>query len=366
METIPRTTPVGIGRPGRLLDVRTIFHEPAVAEHARGREILDRFPEARRIAVPSHWNIPALHGNPAAEADWATIKRTTLVLGVKKDVACRPFYRSTDFVAPSHANGCTAACAYCYVARRKGSANPITTFVNIGQILDSIQRHALRQGMKLTPTQADPALWVYEIGTNNDCAVDALVSDNVRDLVDLFRRLPNAKATFATKFVNRDLLGYDPQGRTRLRFSLLPPDVSRILDVRTAAIADRVVAVDDFVAAGYEVNLNFGPVVYADGWLEGYAELFALIDDALSPRAKAQLQAEVIFLTHSERAHELNLRWHPAAEKLLWRPELQEGKTSQAGGENLRYRRDVKRGLVSEFLALLADRLPYCRVRYAF
>ncbi len=350
----------------RLLDVRTIFHEPAVPEHARGREILARFPDAERIVVPSHWNIPALHGDPAAAAEWATVKRTTLVLGVKNDLSIRPFHRNADFVAPSHANGCAAACAYCYVARRKGFANPITTFVNAEAILGAISRHALKQGMKLAPTDADPTLWVYEIGTNGDCAVDALLSDTVRDLVDLFRRLPNAKATFATKFVNRDLLGYDPQGRTRLRFSLMPPRVSKVLDVRTSPVEARIRAVDDFVAAGYEVNLNFAPVVAYDGWSQDYADLFALVDDTLSSQAKDQLQAEVVFLTHAEEAHELNLRWHPKAEELLWRPDLQEPKRSEAGGRALRYRLDVKRRLVADFRALLAERLPYCRVRYAF
>jgi DNA repair photolyase len=51
------------------------------------------------------------------------VKRTMLVLGVKKGVKCTPFYRSCDFIAPSQANGCAIACVYCYVARRKGFAN---------------------------------------------------------------------------------------------------------------------------------------------------------------------------------------------------------------------------------------------------
>jgi spore photoproduct lyase len=55
---------------------------------------------------------------------------------------------------------------------------------------------------------------VYELGTNSDLLVDAAISANVRDSVELFRELPNAKGTFATKFVNRDLLGYDPRGKT--------------------------------------------------------------------------------------------------------------------------------------------------------
>jgi hypothetical protein len=46
---------------------------------------------------------------------------------------------------------------------------------------------------------------------------------------------------------------------------------------------------------------------------------------------------------------------------------LQEHKVSQASGDRgLRYKKNLKRPLVAEFKALLAERMPYCRVRYAF
>lgn len=349
-----------------LRDITTIYHEEAVPEYARGRAILDRFPDAERIIVPSHWQIPALHGNDTLVEDWNTTKRTTLVLGAKKTLHLLPFECSADWVAPSQANGCAMACAYCYVARRKGAANPITTFVNIEAISRAITRHVNKQGWKLAPTQADDNHWVYELGTNSDCAADALVSDNLRDLVALFRDLPTAKATFATKYVNRDLLAYDPQGKTRLRFSLMPPDLARVVDVRTAPVVERVAAINDFVDAGYEVNVNFAPVIVYDGWERDYVDLFALLDNTLSPAAKGQLAAEVAFLTHNADLHETNLRWHPHAEEWLWHPEWQEAKVSGTGGHNLRYRRDLKRGWVATFRALLAAHMPYCAVRYAF
>jgi len=352
--------------PSPLLDVHTIYMEEAVPNYPRGQEILDRFPQAERIIVPSHWQIPALHGNDALIADWNTTKRTVLVLGVKKTLKLVPFERSADFVAPSQANGCAMACAYCYVARRKGAANPITTFVNIEEIANAIRRHVDRQGWKFEPTQADTAHWVYELGTNSDCAADALVSDNLRDLVALFRTLPTAKATLATKYVNRNLLAYDPQGKTRLRFSLMPPELARAIDVRTSPVTERVAAINDFVDAGYEVNVNFAPVIVYDGWQRDYADLFTLLDDTLSPTAKAQMAAEVAFLTHNAQLHEVNLRWHPKAEEWLWQPEMQEEKISGTGGHNLRYRRDLKRAWVAEFRALLATHMPYCPIRYAF
>ncbi|MDP9456391.1 MAG: spore photoproduct lyase family protein [Actinomycetota bacterium] len=352
---------------GSLLKVEKIYHEPDVAAYERGREVLERFPDAERVEVASHWNIPELHGDEGSVGEWNRTKKTVLVLGSKKGLQVRPFYRSCDFIAPSQANGCAMACSYCYVARRKGYANPITTFVNIEGIMGAVERHAAKQGMKFEGTQADLSLWVYELGTNSDLSVDAAVSDNVRDLVGLFRELPNAKATFATKFVNREMLDYDPRGKTRLRFSLMPPETSKLVDVRTSPVGERIRAMDDFVEAGYEVNVNFGPVIVKDGWQQDYVELFSQIDDALSPAAKAQLAAETIFLTHTRELHEVNLRWHPKGEDLLWRPDLQEHKTSQASGEEvLRYERKLKRGLVAEFEDLLAEHLPYCRVRYAF
>lgn len=254
----------------------------------------------------------------------------------------------------------------CYVVRRKGFANPVSTFVNIEQIMAAIERHAARQGMKLEPTPADPDRWVYELGTNSDAGVDALISDNLRDMVALFRRLPNAKATFSTKLVNRAMLAYDPQGASRIRISLMPAHVARVVDVRTSPVAERIAAINDLHAAGYEVSVNFAPVIYTQTWREDYAALFDELDATLSDAVKRQLVAEVIFLTHNAQAHELNLQWHPEGEALLWRPELQEAKVSSNGAENLRYRRGFKGALVREFRELLAERMPYCGVRYAF
>ena len=254
----------------------------------------------------------------------------------------------------------------CYVPRRKGYANPITVFANVGRIAGTVERHAARQGPKATPNQVDPALWVYDVGENSDASADALVSDNVRDYVALFRDLPNAKGSFATKLVNPALLDYDPRGKTRVRFSLMPQAVATTLDVATSPVSERIAAVDDFVRAGYEVHLNFSPVVFYDGWRDDYRALFQEVDHVLSDEAKAQLACEVIFLTHNAALHEVNLRWHPKAEDLLWTPEWQEAKVSQNGQANVRYRRDMKRQMVAVFRRLLTEELPYCRVRYAF
>ena len=95
-----------------LIEPKLIYLEPAVRDYARGRDVLDRFPDASQVEVASHWRIPEL-SDPALAEDWLRVKREILVLGVKKGLAMRPNGRSADFIAPSSSNGCAMACAYC-------------------------------------------------------------------------------------------------------------------------------------------------------------------------------------------------------------------------------------------------------------
>jgi spore photoproduct lyase family protein len=349
-----------------LLDVRTIYHEPAVLRTERGAQIIARFPGARLVETKSHWAIPELHGNAGSVSDWLRIKRETLVLGIKKDLKMRPNGRSADFIAPSTSNGCAMACAYCYVPRRKGYANPITAFVNIEANIASIRAHAERMGAKTEANQVDPARWVYDLGENGDLSIDAYVSDNVRDLIAAFRSMPNAKASFATKHVNRGLLDYDPQGATRVRMSLMPPDVARVVDVRTTPMRRRIAFMNDLHRAGYEVQANLSPVIVRPGWTEEWRLLLERLGDELDPEVRDGMGVEVIMLTHNQALHEVNMGWHPRAEELLWTPALQEGKTSQNGQDNVRYASGKKRVMLDRLLSIVSSTAPWMRVRYAF
>ncbi|MEU5386658.1 spore photoproduct lyase family protein [Kitasatospora cineracea] len=350
----------------RLLDVSEIYAEPAAARSWRGRQIIARFPGARVVETASHWRIPDLHGNAGNVERWVRIKRGTLVLGERKSFGVRPNGRSADWIAPALSNGCAMACAYCYVPRRKGFANPITVFTNVERVLAAVERHVASTGPKREPNQCDERAWVYDIGENGDCSVDDLISDNTADLIHAFRRLPTAKASFATKFVNPDLLRLDPGGRTRIRFSVMPPYDSRHLDIRTSPVPERLAAAADFLDAGYEVHFNLSPVVIRPGWERDWGELLRAMDDTLPGRVKDQAAAEIIMLTHNQDLHEVNLGWHPRAEEVLWREDLQQSKRSENGSWNVRYRTGVKASAVEALRALIAARAPWLRVRYAF
>jgi DNA repair photolyase len=146
----------------------------------------------------------------------------------------------------------------------------------------------------------------------------------------------------------------------------MPPDDSRLLDVRTSPVAERVAAAADFLDAGYEVHFNLSPVVIREGWRDAWAELLTRLDDVLPERVKRQAAAEVIMLTHNRELHEVNLGWHPRAEDVLWRPDLQQAKRSENGAVNVRYRNGVKAEAVDALRTLIGRHTPWLRVRYAF
>lgn len=350
-----------------LLDIKNIYLQKKALDYPeRTKQILMKYPNADIKQVNSHWNIPELNNNKELLKKWNKVKKEYLILGVKSGLTFQENGRSTDFISPSIANGCAMACNYCYVARRKGYANPITVFVNIDEIRESIAKHSLNLGPKQTPNQCDSKYWTYDIGCNNDVSVDALVSDNVKDMVKLFTKLPFSKATFATKFVNRNMLDYDPQRKTRIRFSVMPQHLAKLVDVRCAPVSERINAIQDFYDAGYEVHLNFSPIIIYDGWEQDYANLMTEIDSLINESVKKQLSCEVIFLTHNAELHELNEIWHPKGEKLLWNPNLQEAKVSLYGGNNLRYKWEYKKSLVEKFRKLQQKYMPYMNIRYIF
>ena len=103
-------------------------------------------------------------------------------------------------------------------SERKGYANPITVFTNIDQIIRYLRGHVSRQGVKPEPDQIDPHAWVYDIGENSDCSVEALVGDNVADLIATFRELRPRRPASPPNSSNPQLLDLDPRGGTRIRF----------------------------------------------------------------------------------------------------------------------------------------------------
>jgi spore photoproduct lyase len=186
---------------------------------------------------------------------------------------------------------------------------------------------------------------------------------------EFFKKHPIAKATLATKIIPINFLSFNPKQKVRIRFSLMPQHISSILEPNTPDIIDRIKAVDAFIddafiESGYDVHLNFSPVIVYDGWLDDYEMLFNMVNDYIDN--KEFVKAEVIFLTHNENKHVYNLKNNIQGEEYMYRPDIQEAKTSQYGGENIRYKSFYKKELINQFTNFHDKIMPWNKIRYIF
>jgi spore photoproduct lyase len=123
-------------------------------------------------------------------------------------------------------------------------------------------------------------------------------------------------------------------------------------------------AVTLFQDAGYDVHLNFSPVIVQTGWLDEYKILFEEVNKYV--KNKDKVKCEVIFLTHNENKHQNNLQINSLGEELLWKPNIQESKISQYGGKNIRYNHKLKAQYIKEWTELHNKIINWCTIRYIF
>jgi spore photoproduct lyase len=282
----------------------------------------------------------------------------------RKTFKIRPSGRSTDFITPSFGHGCLYNCTYCYMKRNKPIGLDIAK--NVSQILTEVNNHcAFAEVQK--PNQTHPEFITYDISCNEDFALHAKYHD-WQYIFDFFKKHPVAMGSFATKYVNTKLLDYNPNGKIRIRFSLMPRQFQKELEPNTSSISERIAAVHYFLKAGYEVHLNFSPVIVHDNWLLYYTELFHSVAVAAKTFGwnDNRVKAEVIFLTHNALKHEYNLQHNLPGENLLWTPDNQESKISQFGGKNIRYHHGLKSEYIKDFMNLHDEILPWNTIRYIF
>ena len=193
----------------------------------------------------------------------------------RKSMLIRPSGRSTDFISPSFGYGCLYDCSYCYMKRHKPKGLDIAE--NIQDILTAVNNHAYFTPVD-KPNQTHPVLTTYDISCNEDFALHAKFYD-WQKIFEFFKNHPLAMGSFATKYVNPDFISYDPNKKIRIRYSLMPQHMSDKHEPNTSKILDRIKAVDAFIDAGYEVHLNFSPVIVYKGWRKDYKELFEMVNE---------------------------------------------------------------------------------------
>lgn len=286
----------------------------------------------------------------------------------RKALGIKDSGRSSDFITPSFGFGCLFNCSYCYMKRHKPEG--VTIAQNIDQILIAIHDHLMNQSWPKKPNQTHKKFYTYDISCNEDFSLH-LKHHKWKKILNFFVDHPYAFATMATKFVNKKFLEFDPrnsdgESKIRIRMSLMPEEYRKILEPETSSTGYKIDFINKLIEAGYDVDINFSPVVVHPGGVTLYEELFQMVEEGVDEKYKDSIDCEVIFLTHNKNKHEYNLKMGLPGEDLLWKPKYQERKISSYGGENLRYNWRLKKDLIEVFTKLHDQIIPWNTIRYIF
>jgi spore photoproduct lyase len=157
--------------------------------------------------------------------------------------------------------GCPMDCVYCILQAYLN--NPwISFFVNVEDLFAELD----------TAFAANPDMF-WRIGTGE--FTDSLALDTLTRfsplMVNYMRDKERAVLELKSKSVIIDNLeGLDHGGRTLVAWSLNSPPIMEQEEIRTAGLEERLAAAAQCADWGYRLAFHFDPIIWHDGWQEGY------------------------------------------------------------------------------------------------
>lgn len=255
---------------------------------------------------------------PAIKADserklYAEAKSTlAMVVAPPSSFKLNPIPPSADWQFHI-AQGCPAHCQYCYLAGSlKGS--PITrVYSNLDQILANLKNYVGKGQVTSRSRYRQTEGTTFEASCYTDPLALEHMTGALAKAIEFFGVWDQAvQLRWTTKFANvGSLLGLNHNGRTRVRFSLNAPQVSRNFEGGTPSVSARLEAMRRIALAKYPIGLTIAPIMHFEGWQDQYTELFRLIGAALDGISNLDLTAELITHRFTPKSKDVLLNWYP-------------------------------------------------------
>lgn len=255
--------------------IETIYIEENLINHPRVQEILDRFPEARKIPCGRYGEV----FNPKAQNFRLQKQRPALILAEKFKNFALPAPSGYGIGARhnyyfSHMLNCLYDCRYCFLQGMYHSAHYVL-FVNYEDFQQDIRRIA----------EAHPNEAVHFF-SGYDCDSLALepVTGFAAHFLPFFAELPNAWLELRTKSTQiRALLGREPLPRCVVAFSLSPEQISEKLEHKAPSLQKRLDAIGRLQKQGWPIGLRFDPIIYQSDYQNQYRQFFDQVFTHIDP-----------------------------------------------------------------------------------
>ncbi len=260
---------------------------------------------------------------------------------------------SANCIAPNLIYGCFGGCVntYCYMSRYNGTRVFVNT--NVDQIFQSVVEWE-KDYIKV-PDQQDPIYTMVDVACNTDLVL--MQKHMPEPLIDYLKRYDNhsqLNSTMATKYPGLLKLDVNHFNKPpRVRVSLMPQKYSNILEPKMQKIESRIADVNRLKALGWEVHLNYSPLVFYPGWIEEYDNLFKQVKDMAGEN-----KCEVIALTNHPNQM---AKTTPEAQELMRRSYEVKNKSGV-----MRYPLEHKTRLLGYFKETYSKYFDLNTIRYIF
>ena len=260
---------------------------------------------------------------------------------------------SANCIAPNLIYGCFGGCVstYCYMSRY----NDTRVFVNqnVNDIFNSVVEW--EKSYVKVPDQQDPVYTMVDIACNTDLVL--MQKHLPEPLINYLKRYdnhPRLNSTMATKYPS--LLKLDVRNFNkppRVRVSIMPQVYSDILEPKMQAISSRILDINRLKALGWEVHINYSPLIFTRGWSKEYDNLFAEVKSVAGEN-----KCEVIALTN--HANQMRRSSIEAQELMRYSSEVK----NNSGV--MRYPLIHKTPLLNKFKEIYAKYFDLETIRYIF
>ena len=273
-------------------------------------------------------------------------------LQVTKTLATKPNNNSSNCIAPNIIYGCYGNCkTYCYMARYNNDRVFVNT--NVDQIFNSVVEW--EKTYHKVPDQQDPIYTMVDISCSSDLVL--MQKHMPEPLIDYLKRYddhPRLNSTMATKYpglLNLDVNHFNKP--PRIRVSLMPQIYSDILEPKMQKITSRIEDINRLKKLGWEVHINYSPVILYPEWDKHYDALFAEVKSIAGEN-----KCEVIALTN----HKLQMckASDQAKEIMKYSNEI---KNKQG---TMRYPIALKKKMLNKFIVMYTKYFSIETIRYIF
>lgn len=270
-----------------------------------------------------------------------------------RTLVTKPNNNSANCIAPNVIYGCFGGCVntYCYMSRYNGTR--VFVNENVDEIFNSVVEWE-KTYIKV-PDQQDPRYTMVDIACNSDLVLmQKHMPIPLYDYLRMYDKHKNLNSTMATKYP--ELLTLDVSSfnkKPRVRVSVMPQKYSDILEPKMSKIVSRLEDINRLKELGWEVHINYSPVIFVKDWVKQYDGLFSDVKNIAGEN-----KCEVIALTNHKSQM---VRSSPEAQEMMkWSSEI---KNKQGV---MRYPLSYKGRWIEEFKELYSSYFNLDTIRYIF